>query len=202
MNLNHFLPIPYTLPTKQGNFYSNINIFLFLKYIRNTLADLTLSLVAGQTKSFTAWLKPLPTTYAVLWKQIGAAKSTWYAGGGKLFPTDKWTDSSETSITVLPFAVFDRLALAVEELPSKSRESVVRLYCYIYYFDAYYNHKFQRPQVDMAIELKTDVNTLNKNLRWLINKGFVERVGKYCFDGKDTFSYCHLIPHADQVDLH
>lgn len=98
----------------------------------------------------------------------------------------------------MPYQTFDRLMEFINTLPKKSREPYTRIYCYIFFNDAYFRHEFQRAQPLMAIELGMDYAWFNRALNKLIAAGLVSCSGKYKFTGDACFSRKYAVFDTDR----
>ena len=177
--------------------YEYINTYLWLGYWRHNLDYLSFNVDKefgdSQITVLNYAIKPKVNTY----KALGISRQTWWEQKGNTFPTI-WLVDDETFAAFLRFDVFDRLLEYLNTKSTKSREPYIRLYCYIYFFDALFFHHFQRSQREMAIELGMAESWLNKALNELVREGFIEKKGKYKFTGEQTFSYLYCIPDADR----
>ena len=98
----------------------------------------------------------------------------------------------------MPMQTFEKVMKFIGTAPSKSREPLMRLYCYIYFQDAFFSHQFQRSQYDIAAELRMDLSDVNRRLQLLVNEGLIERSGKFRYAGEKVFAYYHHIPFNDR----
>lgn len=176
--------------------YSNVNLYLWLNYWRLNLDYCAVSV----DKEFGDGLQVINYTIPKLintYNHVGFSRQSWYAGGGSSFPTT-WVVNDENAAAFMPYQTFDRLMEFINTLPKKSREPYTRIYCYIFFNDAYFRHEFQRAQPLMAIELGMDYAWFNRALNKLIAAGLVSCSGKYKFTGDACFSRKYAVFDTDR----
>lgn len=192
--INH-LTLTNKLITKQDQ-YANVNLYLWLNYWYLNLdrCEPSMDIKYGGKFSVTNYARSkLVNTY----DYVGFSRQSWYIGGGSSYPTT-WVINDENAAAFMPYHTFERLMSFINTLPKKSREPYTRLYCYIFFNDAYFRHEFQRAQQVMAIDLGMDYSWLNRALNKLINEGLVVRSGKFKFTGDTSFSYKYAVPDTDR----
>lgn len=181
-----FIPITNSILTE-----SNYHWYYFSSYIRFNTTTQYCS-ISKENKTIVVLTHigedAAPNTY----HRLGVSRQAWRAAGGNSFPT-VWKIIDEP-VSMMPYATYDLVMTNINALPMKSRNPLWRLFCYVYYNDAYYNGEWQQPQEQMAIELKMSLPSVNRGLKQLIAWGVIERSGHYKFTGEDTFAYRHTIP--------
>lgn len=193
------LTLTYNLITKQQQ-YSNWNLYIFLNYLRRYLDYMHCSVDKDYGLGLTVvnQLQPVENINQFC-ASIGLSRSTWYdSHSSKLFPTKTWLINDEPAVAFLPLHTFDKVMGFLDTMAQKSREPYLRLYCYVFFQDAYYRHEFQGSQEQMAIDLGMSRPWLNRALQRLVDAGLIVRDGKYKFTGEQTFARKHSIPDDDR----
>lgn len=103
----------------------------------------------------------------------------------------------EQGYTVLmPTHVWDRLEKALGTLNIGRRQSVTRVYCYLYYYSMRFHGSYSHSRGDMMKELKINNNTLAECLEWLEAKNFIVRTD-YSMRENERYSRRYYIPQED-----
>jgi len=103
----------------------------------------------------------------------------------------------EIGYTVLmPTHVWDRLEKALGMLNIGRRQSVTRVYCYLYYYSMRFHGSYSHSRKDMMTELKINNNTLAECLEWLEQNQFIVRTD-YSMRENERYSRRYYIPQED-----
>ena len=101
--------------------------------------------------------------------------------------------TAQGGIFWLPRQLLHQVLQETQSLQGRRRNTVVRLFLYLFRNDLVFEGLFQASESTIAAELQLDVMTVSRNLKWLIEHHLVERSGKYMFSGENPFGYAYAI---------
>ena len=108
---------------------------------------------------------------------------------------ESYEEFSENSIGLLPLSLFEELKQALFTLPTRSRNSTLRLFLYLY-LGMRRNVVFHVSIETTSVDIQMSTKQVSQKIRWWMERGFLERVGTYNFSYEDTFAYGYTLPAA------
>lgn len=108
---------------------------------------------------------------------------------------ENYEEFSENSIGLLPVSLFEELQQALFTLPTRSRNSTLRLFLYLY-LGIRRNVVFHVSIETISVDIQMSTKQVSQKIRWWMERGFLERVGTYNFSYEDTFAYGYTLPAA------
>lgn len=103
----------------------------------------------------------------------------------------------ESGYTVLmPTHVWARLESRARAENIGRRQSITRVYCYLYYYAMRFHGSYSHSRADMMKELKINNNTLAECLVWLEDNEFIVRTD-YSMRENERYSRRYYIPDED-----
>ena len=107
------------------------------------------------------------------------------------------TQLVEEGYTVLmPVHVWQRLEGALSVINIGRRNSITRVYCYLYYYAMRFSGSYSHSRSDMMKELKINNNTLAESIAWLEENKFIVRTD-YSMRENERYSRRYYIPNED-----
>ena len=110
------------------------------------------------------------------------------------FTIDSLTEQGYT--VLMPVYVWERLETALKVLNIGRRQSVTRIYCYLYYYAMRFHGSYSHARADMVAELKINNTVLAESLAWLEDQGFIIRTD-YSMRENERYSRRYYIPQDD-----
>lgn len=182
ITFTNYKPVPIIESTiaDESLYYYLPTVFLMAEWVNTDY-------YSGDVRA-TIYLKP--NAHLVVADYLGVS---WRTAKVHSFP--RTINVAGLSITMADGDKLNELYIKTMRLPLATRKSIVKTYIYFVYWCGFYgkDNLFHISIADLAAAIKSNLNDTSRNLNFLINENFIERVGKYCFGNEKTVSYKYKI---------
>jgi len=103
---------------------------------------------------------------------------------------------SKGYVVLMPFEVWDKIYAEIKEKTTPEKKSIVRLYCYIYYYSMCNLGSYSHARTQMIKDLKMNKDTLSNAAEFLEDRGLIRR-GDYSVLDANRKARTYFIPEED-----
>ena len=140
------------------------------------------------------WRKSMNAAELDAWRDVLAVDSRTFKKISENFNIPYLREQGYT--VLMPTHVWARLEGRASTENIGRRQSIVRVYCYLYYYSMRFHGSYSHSRGDMMKELKINNNTLAECLAWLEAEEFIIRTD-YSMRENERYSRRYYIPQDD-----
>ena len=192
MAAQFIIPITQTILNEHKN-----DLIYYLAYRRCYTTSQYIELTKSGDHQYKTFFKsPKQAAPKEVLSILNVSRQTWDRWRPNPYPNFEYSNDNFAPLSFDTFdAVWGAILTSNSGISAKSRNSYMLTFIYLFYNICYHRQRYICSITKMAADLDTNPSQIIKRLKWLMERGFIERNGKFKFSGEETYSYTYCLPH-------